>query len=141
MGRPKGSRNKRTLLREAEQHVGSKYVDQVLDSLYVIESAMRHFFIRAEMAKNTNMKPEMIDAYYEKAAHMAALAAPYRHARLSAMKLAGDPNYSGRISDDATLEELRAETMKHLGILIEGGPIDLEALPAPNRGIANQPSG
>ena len=141
MGGPKGSRNKRTLLREAEQHVGSKYVDQVLDSLYVIECSMRHFFLRAEVAKNTNMKPEKIDAYYEKAAHLAALAAPYRHARLSAMKLAGDPNYPLRLRDDASLEELRAEMHKHLNILIEGGLIDLEALPAPNRGIANQPNG
>jgi hypothetical protein len=32
MGRPKGSRNRRTLLKEAEQNVGSKYVDQVIDS-------------------------------------------------------------------------------------------------------------
>jgi hypothetical protein len=141
MGRPRGSPNKRTLLREAEHHVGSKYVDQVLDSLYVIECSMRHFFLRAEVAKNTNMKPEKIDAYYEKAAHLAALAAPYRHSRLSAMKLAGDQNNPVRIRDDATLEELRAEMMKHLGILIEGGLIDLEALPVPNRGIANQPSG
>jgi hypothetical protein len=28
---------------------------------------------------------------FEKEAHLASLAAPYRHARLSAMKLAGDP--------------------------------------------------
>jgi hypothetical protein len=41
---------------------------------------------------------------------------------------------------DATLEELRAEMMKHLGILIEGGLIDLEALPVPDRGLANQPN-
>ncbi|GAH76710.1 unnamed protein product, partial [marine sediment metagenome] len=40
------------MLREAEQFVGSKYVDQVLDSLYVIETAMKHFFVRAEMGKN-----------------------------------------------------------------------------------------
>ena len=72
---------------------------------------------------------------------MAALAAPYRHARLSGMKLASDPNAPARIRDDASLEELRAEMMKHLGILIEGGLIDLEALPAPNRGLANQPNG
>ena len=53
MGRPKGpTENRRTILREAEQHVGSKYVDQVLDSLYVIETGMQHFFIRAEMGKN-----------------------------------------------------------------------------------------
>ena len=67
MGRPKGSRNKRTLLKEAEQHVGSKYVDQVLDSLYVIEMAMQHFFIRAKMRKHTNDKPDLIDPDYEKA--------------------------------------------------------------------------
>jgi hypothetical protein len=89
MGRPKGARNKRTLLREAEQHVGSKYVDQVLDSLYVLESSMGHFFIRAEMGKNAGRKQSEVDADYEKAAHLAALVAPYRHARLSAMKLAG----------------------------------------------------
>jgi hypothetical protein len=54
------------------------------------------------------MKPEKIDAHYEKAAHLAALAAPYRPARLWAMKLAGDPNNPVRIRDDASIEELRA---------------------------------
>jgi hypothetical protein len=52
---------------------------------------------------------------------------------LSAMKLAGDPNNPVRIRDDASMEELRAEMMHHLGILIDGGLIDLEALPVPNR--------
>ena len=90
MGRPKGSRNKRTLLKEAEQHVGSKYVDQVLDSLYVIEMATRHFFIRAEMGKNVGRKKEEVDEDYKQAAALTALVAPYRHARLSAVKLTGD---------------------------------------------------
>ena len=72
--------------------IGSKYVDQVLDCLYVIEMAMRHFYLRAEMRKHTDEKPDLIDADYEKAAHLAALVAPYRHARLSAVKLAGDQN-------------------------------------------------
>ena len=49
-------RTRRTILKEAEQHVGSKYVDRVLDSFYVIETAMRHFFIRAEMGKNAAAK-------------------------------------------------------------------------------------
>jgi hypothetical protein len=132
MGRPKGSRNKRTLLKEAEQHVGSKYVDQVLDCLYVLESAMRHFYIRAEMRKHTNDKPDLIDADYQKAAHLAALVAPYRHARLSAVKLAGDPNSPVRFKDDATADELRAEIMKRLEILTSAGLIDLQALPAPD---------
>jgi hypothetical protein len=33
--------------------------------------------------------------------------APYRHARLSAVKLAGDPNSPVRFKDDATADELR----------------------------------
>jgi hypothetical protein len=66
---------------------------------------------------------------------LAALAAPYRHARLSAMKLAGDPNNPLRIRDDATAAELRAEIIKHLGVLIEGGIIDLEELSALKRRI------
>jgi hypothetical protein len=70
---------RRTILKEAEQHVGSKYVDQVLDSLYVIEMAMRHFFIRAEMGKNAGRKKEEVDEDYKQAAALAALAAPYRH--------------------------------------------------------------
>jgi len=82
MGRPKGSRNKRTLLREAEQFVGSKYVDQVLDSLYVIEKAAQHFFIRAEMGKHAGRNTLQVDEDYKQAAALAALAAPYRHAKL-----------------------------------------------------------
>jgi hypothetical protein len=39
------------------------------------------------------------------------------------------------------LEELRAEMMKHLKILIDGDLIDLEALPVPNRVIANKTRG
>jgi hypothetical protein len=132
MGRPKGSRNKRTLLKEAEQHVGSKYVDQVLDCLYVLESAMRHFYTRAEMRKNTDDKSDLIDADYEKAAHLASLVAPYRHARLSAVKLAGDPNNSARFKDDASADELREEIMRRLSALQQAGVLDLEALPAAN---------
>ena len=137
MGRPKGSRNKRTLLREAEQHVGSVYIDQVLDSQYVIETAMRHFFIRAEMGKNSGRRADEVDQDYRQAAALAALAAPYRHPRLSAMKLAGDPNNPLRIRDDATADELRAEIMKHLNVLVAGGIIDLEELLALKRPTVN----
>jgi hypothetical protein len=93
---------------------------------------MRHFFLRAELRKHTDEKPDLIDADYEKAAHLAALVAPYRHARLSAMKLAGDPNSPARFKDDATADELRAELMKRLHILTSAGLIDLQALPAPD---------
>jgi hypothetical protein len=58
---------------------------------------------------------------------------------LSAVKLASDPNNPIRMLDSATTEELRAEAMKHLGILTEAGILDLEALPLPNGGTTNQP--
>jgi hypothetical protein len=139
VGRPKGAKNRRTLLREAEKYVGDKYTDAVLDSLYVIECSMRHFFIRAEMGKNAGRKKEEVDEDYKQAAALAALVAPFRHARLSAMKLAGDPNNPTRFKDDATADELRAELMKRLEILRSAGLIDLQALPAPSDGIVKRP--
>jgi hypothetical protein len=44
------------------------------------------------------------------------------------MRLAGDLNNPMRIRADAVADELRAEVMKRLGILIDGCPITLEAL-------------
>jgi hypothetical protein len=110
-----------------------------LFSLYVLESAMRRFYIRAEMRKHTNDKPDLIDADYQKAAHLAALVAPYRHPRLSAVKLAGDPNNAVPFKDDASLDELREEIMQDLGHLVLTGVIDLKALPVPEAGIENRP--
>jgi hypothetical protein len=71
---------------------------------------------------------------------LAALAALYRHARLSAVKLAGDPNNPARFKDDATADELREEIMRHIARLSDAGVIDLKALPVPAAGVANRPS-
>jgi hypothetical protein len=54
-------------------------------------------------------------------------------------QLAGDPNNPLRVYDNASTEELRAEIVKHIGILTNAGILDLEALQVPNGGIANQP--
>jgi hypothetical protein len=100
----------------------------------VIEKAASHFYLRAEMGERSGTrKPKEIDEDYREAATLASLAAPYRHARLSAMKLAGDPNNPARFKDDATADELRAEIMKRLEILTSAGLIDLQALPSPKR--------
>ena len=97
---------------------------------------MRHFYIRAEMRKHTNDKPDLVDADFEKAANLAALLAPYRHAQLSAVKLAGDPNNPARIADDASIEELKALVMTHLERLTP--VLDLKALMAPVDWIINR---
>jgi hypothetical protein len=65
------------------------------------------------------------------------LVAPYRHARLSAMKLAGDPNNPFRIPDAATADELRAEVMRHIARLSDAGILDLQALPSLKGPVSN----
>ena len=80
-----------------------------------------------------------MDSYMQKAIAVAEKVAPYRHPRLSAMKLAGDPNNPARFNDNATADELRAELMKRLEILTSAGLIDLQALPAPSDGIVKRP--
>jgi hypothetical protein len=140
MGRPKGAKNKLTILREAHKaRIDALREPEIIDSLHVLERSMRHFFIRAEMGMNAGRNQSEVDADYEKAAHLAALVAPYRHARLSAVKLAGDPNNSVPFKDGASVDELREEIMQDLGRLVSAGVIDLKALPVPDGGIANQP--
>ena len=107
---------------------------EFLDSLHVMEVGMRHFFAKAMHAKTNKGKPETIDANMLQAVSIAEKIAPYKHARLSAVKLAGDPNNPARFKDDATADELRAELMKRLQILTSAGLIDLQALPAPDGG-------
>ncbi len=66
-------------------------------------------------------KEALVDQDYKDAATLAAMVAPYRHARLSVVKLAGDPNNPLRIREDATAEELRAEVMRHIARLMMRG--------------------
>jgi hypothetical protein len=74
---------KQTLWKEAEKLVGTKTVQELLDPLDVIETIMRYFYSLAQARKESGGTLAEIIGYYEKAARLAALAAPYRHARLS----------------------------------------------------------
>jgi hypothetical protein len=106
-----------------------------LDSL--LEQIMEYFYTRAMVLKSKGGKPESIAAYLRYAAAIAQKVAPYRHPRMGSMKLVTDPNDTNKIGDDVTADELRVEVMARLGELIEGGVIDLLALPVPANGIAN----
>jgi hypothetical protein len=103
-----------------------------LDSLAVMEEGMRHFYVRAMAAKQTKQPDKVIDAAMIQAVQIAEKVAPYRHARLSAVKLAGDPNNPMRVWDDASADELGEEIMRHIRILVDGGVLSLEALLAPS---------
>jgi hypothetical protein len=72
----------------------------------------------------------------KEAAAIAEMIVPYRHPRLKAITLAGDPNSLLRIRDDASADEMRVEIMKRLKILVSAGLIDLTALRLPDDGIS-----
>jgi hypothetical protein len=128
MGRPKGSLNRRTIIRKAEEAIGA---GSALDSLHVLEATMPHFYTRAINLKRSGGKPEAIDANLRDAAAIAEKIAPYRHARLSAVKLAGSANNPASRWDGVTAEELRAEIMRRLIVLQEAGVLELTAIDVP----------
>src|SRR5271168_4304855 len=125
MARPKGSKNRTTILREAQETMVARgllgHEQDFLDSLAVMEEAMRHFYVRAVAAKRNGLKEEIVDAAFRDAVSIAEKVAPYRHPRLSAVKLAGDPNNPVRFKDDATAEELRAEMMRRIAEMRDAG--------------------
>lgn len=97
-----------------------------------MEEGMKYFYLRAMAAKQTKQPDKVIDAAMIQAVQIAEKVAPYRHARLSAVKLAGDPNNPMRLKDAATVDELRAEIMRRMGELVSAaGILDLSALPSP----------
>ena len=144
MARRKGSKNKATMAKEAALDVAAKRaaihgtglpdLKGSLDSLAVLEETMLHFYIKAKVEQSLGEKANWaaVDAAIEKAALYAEKVAAFRHAKLSAIKLAGGPP---RPSDPATLDELimgiKAELAKLSPIL------DLNALQVPE-GIENR---
>jgi hypothetical protein len=96
-----------------------------------MEKGMRHFYVRAMAAKHPKQPDEVIDAAMMQAVQIAEKIAPYRHARLSSLKLAGNPTNPVSPWDDATADELRAEINRRLMVLQKAGIIELQPLPAP----------
>jgi hypothetical protein len=82
----------------------------------------------AKHAKANKGKPEIIDANMLQAVSIAEKITPYRHHRLGAIKLNTDPVDPG-VRENASLEELQAELLKHWKRLAP--VLDLEALMAP----------
>ena len=70
---------------------------EILDSLHVMEVGMRHFFAKAMHGKANKGKMETVDANILQAVSIAEKIAPYRHARLSAVKLARGSGQSGTV--------------------------------------------
>src|SRR5262245_11655976 len=136
MGRPKGAKNRRTLLREAEADIAhAKDGTEILDCLYVMETGMRYFFMRAQTARNVKGNEAVVRANMVEAVTIPEKIEPYRQQRLGAIKLNKAP-VEPPFRRGASMDELRAEMQKHLEILAP--VLDLEALLAPSDGIANR---
>ena len=139
--RESAAKNHKTLWKEAEKLIGTKTVQELHDPLDVIETIMRYFYSLAQaMRKTPDAELSQIVSMYERAGKLAALAAPYRHGRLSAIKLLGDPNAAtGGFKPDATLEEVREEIGRRVLAMAQAGLIDIDpaALPQPEPKVAN----
>ena len=130
-GRIKGSRNKQTLEREKSERIAAARAELAqkapaidfaasFDSLDIMEKVMRHFYLRALIEERMGNQTDWnaVDSLMLKALGAAEKVARYRHAQLSAVKIAGELK-SGP-ADGATLDEL-LERIKHQ--LTKLGPI------------------
>jgi len=130
MARIKGSKNKRTILREAAAAARARGLDApevILDSLAMMEKAMRYFdgLAEAELKRGKKCDPDTVGKYYRNAAAIAEKIAVFRHPRFASLKVERPPERS-----NITKEELRAE------IIADMERLGLETLKP--KGIANQ---
>jgi hypothetical protein len=137
-GRPKGARSRKTLERERLKKIAAARAELAknappidfaasFDSLDIMEWVMRHFYLRARIEERMGAQTDWnaVDSLMQKALAAAEKVARYRHAQLSAVRLAGDINAG---NNDVTLDELlvtiKSEMVK-LGPLIGLDPNQL----------------
>jgi hypothetical protein len=98
------------------------------DSLEIMEGVTRHFFLRALIDESMGSQTDWnaVDSLMLKALAAASKVARYRHAQLSAIKLAGDIN--AKVTDGASLDDLLVKIKGELQKLkpILGPTIELE---------------
>ena len=134
MARLHGSKNRKTLLREAEEVLEhSRAPHEIADSVHVLEHVMMYFYTLALSKKHLGKPEAEVNAAMKDALMAAERVAPFRHPKLAAMKLAGGPSNPLRMMDNATAEELKAEIVKHLRILAP--VLELDTIPE-LRGLA-----
>jgi hypothetical protein len=126
MGRPLGAKNKRTLLREANMREAAAQAQFDLamtddepiktDSLAVMENAMTYFYRLAlkERHRSGDADFKAIRDNLREAVAIAKEVAPYRHARLSSVRVAGDRTNMPEVPDGVTAQELRAELLSEI---------------------------
>jgi hypothetical protein len=139
-GRKTGSKNRKTVEREKANKIDALRAEITknappidfkasLDSLEIMEGVMRHFYLRALIEQRMGPQADwsVVDGLMLKTLAAAEKVARYRHAQLSAVRLAGDINAT--VTDNASLDELLVKIQDELRKL--GPLIDLEAIREP----------
>ena len=125
----------RDSLRNAADIDGAIDFKASFDSLEIMEGVTRHFFLRALIDESMGSQTDWnaVDSLMLKALAAASKVARYRHAQLSAIKLAGDIN--AKVTDGASLDDLLVKIKGELQKLkpILGPTIELE--------VAGEPQG
>jgi hypothetical protein len=99
--------------------------------LEVIEQVMRYFYAMGVQGVGAKAPVDQVQKCFQKALYAASLAAPYRHARLSAVKNIDNNELLEGVPADATPDELRVILAQRIAKLRDGGYINLDALPPP----------
>jgi hypothetical protein len=136
MPRARDSKNRQTVERETAKKIAAARAELVknappldfsmpLDSLDMMVHAIRHFYFKAKIAERLGDRVDRrrANAAFMQAVRAAEKVARYRHAQLSAIKLAGDIN--AKATDSASLDELIAKLKGEIHKLAPN--IDLEA--------------
>jgi hypothetical protein len=103
-----------------------------------MEHIMEYFFFRTKGMRAVG-NHDKAERYYLRALTAAEKIAPYKYARLSAVKVMGDPNAARDAEDGASLEELKAMVEFHLERVAP--VLDLKVIPMNSGhegGIANR---
>lgn len=132
MGRPKGSLNRRTLLREQNMRVDEAASQlalakddprRITDSLSIIEYVMRYHFRQALETETTEVTAdgkekkipkarEEIDGHFKEAVHCAGIAINFRHPRLTAVKVGQDRENPLQVVEGKTSQEVMVELLQ-----------------------------
>ena len=140
MPRARDSKNRQTVERETAKKIAAARAELVknappldfsmpLDSLGMMAHVVRRFYFRAKIAERLGDRVERrrANAAFMQAVRPAEKVVRYRHAQLSAIKLAGDIN--AKVTDSASLDELLVKIKDELRKL--GPLIDLKAILEP----------
>ena len=146
-GRKKGQTNLRTRMRHREAHVrkgraalvaGRRPIDPTisLDSLAILEEGMRHFYFKAKVLEGLGEAADFaaVDRAWMEAIRIAKDVAQFRHAKISAIKLAGDPN-APLLPENLTIDQLRELIVSDVARLADVLELDAESI---RQGVENR---